>query len=115
MTDAAQFRASADEIDHVDGWALTRETTIDRLARLCHVHHYMKSYENWTLTGHPANWQWNAPSQSTDTTDHGFDGRSPAPPADTEERPSTPEASDTTKHASGGPSDARFTLFDNDT
>lgn len=46
------------EIDHVDGWALTRVTTLDRLARLCLWHHHQKTYGGLRLEGGPGHWQW---------------------------------------------------------
>ena len=49
------------EIDHVDGWALTRTTTIERLARLCRWHHHLKTYCGYRLDGSPADWQLVAP------------------------------------------------------
>jgi hypothetical protein len=49
------------EIDHVDGWAATGVTTVDRLARLCAFHHHRKTYDGYTLTGSPGNWQWSPP------------------------------------------------------
>lgn len=54
------------EIDHVDGWAVTRVTTLDRLARLCRHHHHLKTYEGWTLTGTPGDWHWDPPGQPMD-------------------------------------------------
>ena len=50
------------EIDHVDGWAITGITKLDRLARLCKWHHHQKTYEGWQLTGTPGHWQWNPPA-----------------------------------------------------
>ncbi|MCA1690824.1 MAG: DUF222 domain-containing protein [Acidimicrobiales bacterium] len=49
------------EIDHVDGWALTRITTVDRLARLCRFHHHLKTYCGYRLDGGPGAWTWVAP------------------------------------------------------
>jgi hypothetical protein len=37
------------EIDHVVPFALGGPTELDNLALLCHHHHYLKSYEGWTL------------------------------------------------------------------
>ncbi len=45
------------EIDHVDGWALTRTTTVGRLARLCRWHHHLKTYCGYRLDGCAGNWQ----------------------------------------------------------
>ena len=50
------------EIDHVDGWALTRRTTIDRLARLCRWHHHLKTYAGYRLEGSPGRWRWCGPA-----------------------------------------------------
>ena len=52
------------EIDHTTsatGWADTRRTTLDELARLCHHHHQQKTHHGYTLTGSPGHWQWRAP------------------------------------------------------
>lgn len=49
------------EIDHVDGWALTRTTTLDRLARLCRWHHYLKTHCGYVLDGRPGRWRWLPP------------------------------------------------------
>ena len=49
------------EIDHVDGWALTRTTTLERLARLCRWHHHLKTYCGYRLEGRAGNWQMVAP------------------------------------------------------
>lgn len=49
------------EIDHVTGWVPTYHTTLDELARLCSHHHDLKSYDGWTLTGHPGAWQFQPP------------------------------------------------------
>jgi hypothetical protein len=46
------------EIDHVDGWAPTRITKLDRLARLCRFHHHQKTYDGYRLEGRPGHWQW---------------------------------------------------------
>lgn len=60
------------EIDHVDGWALTRVTTLDRLARLCSWHHHLKTYEGYRLEGGPGQWRWCGPDRPEDET-----GRAP--------------------------------------
>jgi hypothetical protein len=64
------------EIDHVDGWALTRTTTVDRLARLCRWHHHLKTYCGYRLDGGPGDWHLVAPER---------------PPADDQELPWAPE------------------------
>jgi len=38
------------EIDHLVPYAEGGPTTLDNLALLCHHHHYLKTYEGWTLT-----------------------------------------------------------------
>lgn len=50
------------EIDHVDGWALTKVTTLDRLARLCRWHHHLKTYAGYRLEGRPGAWRWLGPA-----------------------------------------------------
>jgi hypothetical protein len=67
------------EIDHVDGWALTRTTTVDRLARLCRWHHHLKTYCGYRLDGSAGHWRLVPP-------DHPLDpdaGPDPPAPADT--------------------------------
>jgi hypothetical protein len=49
------------EIDHVDGWAATGVTTLDRLARLWAYHHHRKTDDGYTPTGSPGNWEWIPP------------------------------------------------------
>ena len=52
------------EIDHTTsatGWAHTRRTTLNELARLCHHHHQQKTHHGYTLTGPPGHWQWQPP------------------------------------------------------
>ena len=49
------------EIDHVDGWALTKVTTLDRLARLCRWHHHLKTYGGYRLEGGPGARRWCGP------------------------------------------------------
>ncbi len=63
------------EIDHITGWALTRTTRLDDLARLCPFHHRQKTYDGWTLTGPPGQWAWHPPPTDqppTDETDQLF-------------------------------------------
>jgi len=54
------------EIDHVDGWALTRTTTVDRLARLCRWHHHLKTHCGYRLDGSSGNWQFVPPDHPPD-------------------------------------------------
>jgi len=56
------------EIDHTTsatGWADTRRTTLNELARLCRHHHHQKTYDGYTLTGTPGHWHWRAPPGPT--------------------------------------------------
>ena len=56
------------EIDHTTsatGWADTRRTTLNELARLCRHHHHQKTYDGYTLTGTPGSWHWRAPPDQT--------------------------------------------------
>jgi len=57
------------EIDHVDGWALTKVTTLDRLARLCSWHHHQKTYDGYRLVGGPGHWTWCAPLEAVGSGD----------------------------------------------
>jgi len=67
------------EIDHIDGWALTRVTTLDRLARLCAWHHHQKTFDGFRLEGGPGHWEWCAPVEAGGSGD----GEAPvAVPAD---------------------------------
>jgi hypothetical protein len=61
------------EIDHVQGWAATRVTRLDELARLCHYHHALKTHEGWILRGPPGHWTFRR------KTDHD-DAKSARPP-----------------------------------
>ncbi len=54
------------EIDHVDGWAVTRTTTLDRLARLCSWHHDQKTYFGYRLEGRASDWRLVAPEHPPD-------------------------------------------------
>jgi hypothetical protein len=57
------------EIDHTTsatGWADTRRTTLNQLARLCHHHHQQKTHHGYTLTGTPGNWQWRPPPRTSE-------------------------------------------------
>jgi hypothetical protein len=47
------------EIDHWEtDFALGGETSLANLARLCHYHHAMKTYQGFQLRGGPGNWEW---------------------------------------------------------
>ncbi len=53
------------EIDHTTsatGWADTRRTTLDELARLCRHHHHQKTYDGYQLQGTPGHWHWQPPA-----------------------------------------------------
>ncbi len=54
------------EIDHVDGWAVTRTTTLERLARLCRWHHHLKTHCGYRLDGCAGNWHLVAPDRPPD-------------------------------------------------
>jgi hypothetical protein len=54
------------EIDHVDDWAVTHITTLDRLARLCGWHHSLKSYCGYKLKGLPGHWYLEPPDHDQD-------------------------------------------------
>ncbi len=70
------------EIDHVTPWALTHRTRLDDLARLCHRHHFLKTYEGWRLTGRPGQWCWQPPDAGK--AEHGPDPPGPATDSQTE-------------------------------
>lgn len=49
------------EIDHIFGYAITKFTQLDELARECRAHHRLKTIYGWRLVGPPGNWQWLPP------------------------------------------------------
>jgi hypothetical protein len=49
------------EAHHVRAWSDTRTTTLDDLALLCSHHHDLASYQGWTLSGRPGDWDWRPP------------------------------------------------------
>jgi hypothetical protein len=50
------------EIDHWEtGYGDGGPTVLANLARLCHVHHAMKTYRGFSLGGGPGKWQWQPP------------------------------------------------------
>jgi len=55
------------EIDHVTGWAVTRLTVLDDLARLCSWHHHLKTHCGYRLHGPPGHWRWQPPDPHTAT------------------------------------------------
>ena len=56
------------EVDHVDGWALTRRTHIDQLDWLCHHHHDQKTRRSYRLAGPPGQRTWHPPGGSPPAT-----------------------------------------------
>ncbi|MDA8342005.1 MAG: DUF222 domain-containing protein [Actinomycetota bacterium] len=60
------------EIDHTIPFAEGGETSLQNLARLCHWHHYLKTYEGWRLrrldddpTGPGVRWQFEKPTDTS--------------------------------------------------
>ncbi len=49
------------QIDHRDGWAITHETSLDELARLCNHDHDLKTHHGHTYRGGPGTWRWHTP------------------------------------------------------
>jgi hypothetical protein len=50
------------EIDHYQvAYEHDGPTELWNLARLCHGHHYLKTYCGFALTGDPGEWEWSAP------------------------------------------------------
>jgi hypothetical protein len=49
------------EIDHIDGWAITRRTHLHHLDWLCHFHHNQKTNHSYRLQGPPGNRTWHPP------------------------------------------------------
>jgi hypothetical protein len=83
------------EIDHVQNWATTKTTTLDNLARLCHHHHALKTYEGWQLHGPPGHWTWHPP---TNPPPH-----PPRPDAPTPEHPHSQPTPPASAHPGGTP------------
>lgn len=50
------------EIDHVTGYAVTRDTRLDDLARLCSWHHSLKTHHGYRLLGPPGARRWAGPT-----------------------------------------------------
>ncbi|HMK63279.1 MAG TPA: HNH endonuclease signature motif containing protein, partial [Acidimicrobiales bacterium] len=60
------------EIDHWKvPFAAGGPTALWNLARLCHFHHQLKTYEGYQLRGGPGSWEWVAPSDARDWPDGG--------------------------------------------
>jgi hypothetical protein len=49
------------EIDHIYGYAITKFTQLDELARACRLHHRLKTIYGWQLGGGPGHWTWTPP------------------------------------------------------
>jgi hypothetical protein len=49
------------EIHHLLGWAITKATRLDELARVCKWHHDCITYLGYQLTGPPGDRQWIPP------------------------------------------------------
>ncbi len=65
------------EIDHWQfPFAEGGPTELWNLARICHRHHTMKTYQQWTLTGGPGQWTWHRPDPPP------AQGSDPDPPPD---------------------------------
>ena len=73
------------ELDHVDDWAKTYRTEVDRLAWLCGHHHDQKTNHGHTLTGPPRHRTWTGPDGQTIAQD-----RPPPPPETTGAEPPEP-------------------------
>ena len=56
------------EIDHVDGWAITRKTRVEHLDWLCHFHHGQKTHKSYRLEGPPGNRTWHPPGPAEPPT-----------------------------------------------
>ena len=52
------------EIDHVEPFALGGATTLANLVRLCHWHHYLKTYQRHRLTAAGGGWRWEPPGDN---------------------------------------------------
>ncbi len=84
------------EIDHVVPFADGGPTSLDNLARLCHHHHYLKTYEGVTLTpvdtdGAARSWRFEAPVPFGQEPDLGLD------------RPDSPKMIELSRAARAGP------------
>jgi hypothetical protein len=50
------------EVHHVRGYAVTKETKLHDLARVCGWHHYLMTHHGHTLVGTPGAWEWRTPA-----------------------------------------------------
>ncbi len=92
------------EIDHVVPFAEGGPTSLDNLARLCHHHHYLKTYEGFTLTpvdtdGAARSWRFEAPVPFGQEPDLGLD------------RPDSPSMLELSRAARAGPDPPPPELF----
>jgi len=92
------------EIDHVVPFAEGGPTSLENLARLCHRHHYLKTYEGFTLTpvdteGAPRAWRFEAPVPFGQEPDLGLD------------RPDSPRMGELSRAARAGPGPPPPELF----
>jgi hypothetical protein len=55
------------EIDHVIPFAEGGPTTMENLGRLCHWHHYLKTFCRYLLGGEPGAWTWTGPKTGPKT------------------------------------------------
>ena len=61
------------QIDHVDGWTLTRRTQLDQLDWLCRFHHRQKTHHSYHLAGPPGQRTWHPPGDPPPETPPGPD------------------------------------------
>ncbi len=92
------------EIDHVVPFAMGGPTSLENLARLCHHHHYLKTYEGFTLTpvdtdGAARSWRFEAPVAFGQEPDLGLD------------RPDSPNMIELSRAARAGPAPPPPELF----
>ncbi len=52
------------EIDHVTGYAITKDTKLEDLARFCEWHHYLKTHHGYRVIGPPGARQWLPPESA---------------------------------------------------
>jgi len=52
------------EIDHNQPVHKRGPTAMSNLARLCHRHHALKTYQGYQLSGKPGAWEWHPPSRN---------------------------------------------------
>ena len=64
-------RTTGLQIDHVDGWAITRRTHLDWLCAGVGNHHHNKTHHGYTLTGPPGHRTWHPPPAIATARDAG--------------------------------------------